>query len=158
MPEKEETSRAVKAPETRQDIYKRLLRSITMPNPHQTEKSKSSLKEFITIHMPQPTGKILLVRITANENALFQNNNAFSLAVNRTSKILLDRCGVCIVVLQSSSDVSINDEGLIEIGKTPTAIDASFDATSFSRCSNTLGNFITQITNEFWTKLKFLLI
>ena len=58
-PEKEKTSQEVKAPETREDIQKRVLRSITMLNPHQTEKSKSILKE-----------------------------------------------------LQSSSDVSINDEGL----------------------------------------------
>ena len=61
-----------KAPETRENIQKRVLRSITMLNPHQTEKSKSILKE-----------------------------------------------------LQSSSDVSINDEDLIEIDNTPTAIDAS---------------------------------
>ena len=53
---------------------------------------------FITIHMPQRTSKILPVRRTANGNALFQNNNAFSLAVNRTSKILLVRCGICIVM------------------------------------------------------------
>ena len=62
----------MKAPETREDIQKRVLRSITMLNPHQTEKSKSILEE-----------------------------------------------------LQSSADVSINDEGLIEIDNTPTAIDAS---------------------------------
>ena len=72
MPEKEKTSQEVKAPETREDIQNRVLRSITMLNPHQTEKSKSILKE-----------------------------------------------------LQSSSDLSINDEGLIEIDNTPTAIDAS---------------------------------
>ena len=71
-PEKGKTSEEKKAPETREDIQKRVLRSITMLNPHQTEKSKSILKE-----------------------------------------------------LQGSSDVSINDEGLIEINNTPTAIDAS---------------------------------
>ena len=68
----EKTSEEVKVPETRENIQKRVLRSTTMLNPHQTEKSKSILKE-----------------------------------------------------LQSSSDVSINDDGLIEIDKTPTACDAS---------------------------------
>ena len=66
------TSQEVEAPETREDIQKRVLRSITMLSPHQTEKSRSILKE-----------------------------------------------------LQSISDVSINDECLIEIDNTPTAIDAS---------------------------------
>ena len=52
----------------------------------------------ITIDMPQRTSKILLIRITANENALLFLNTAFSLAVNRTSKNLLIRCGICIVM------------------------------------------------------------
>ena len=71
-PEKETTSQEVKAPEKREDIQKRILRSITLLNPHQTEKSKSILKE-----------------------------------------------------LQSSADVSVNDEGVFEIDNTPTATDAS---------------------------------
>ena len=57
---------------TRENTQKRVLRSITMLNSHETEKSKSILKE-----------------------------------------------------LQSSFDVSINDDDLIEIDFTPTAIDAS---------------------------------
>ena len=71
-PEKEKTSEEVKAQETRENIQKRVLRSITRLNLRQTEKSKSVFKK-----------------------------------------------------LQSSSDVSINDEGLIEIDNIPAAIDAS---------------------------------
>ena len=71
-PEKDKTFEEKKAPETREDIQKTVLRSITMLNPNQTEKSKSILKE-----------------------------------------------------MRSSSDVSINDEGLIEINNTPITIDAS---------------------------------
>ena len=71
-PEKDKTPQEVKPTETREGIQKRVLRSITMLNPHQSEKSKSILKE-----------------------------------------------------LQSSDDVSINDEGVIEIDNIPTAIDAS---------------------------------
>ena len=71
-PEKEKTSDGKKAPETRKNIQKKVLRSITMLNTHQTETSESISKEF-----------------------------------------------------QSSSDVSINGEGLLEIDKTPTSIDAS---------------------------------
>ena len=44
-PEKEKTCQEVKAPETPEDIQKRVLRWITMLNPHQTEKSKSILKD-----------------------------------------------------------------------------------------------------------------
>ena len=71
-PEKEKTSDEVNAPESRENIRKKGLRSVTVLDPHQTEKSKFVLKE-----------------------------------------------------LQSNSDVSINDDGLIEIDNTPTAIDAS---------------------------------
>ena len=71
-PDKEKTSEEKKASENRKNIQKKLLRPITMLNPHQTETSKSILKE-----------------------------------------------------LQIISDVSINDEGLIEIDNTPTALDAS---------------------------------
>ena len=71
-PEKKKSSEENKSSETREDIQKKVLRSIKMLNPHQTEKSNSVLKE-----------------------------------------------------LQSSSEVSINDEGPSEIDKLPTAIDAS---------------------------------
>ena len=99
VPEKEKTSQELKAPETREDIQKRVLRSITMLNPHQTKNSKSILKE-----------------------------------------------------LQCSSDVSINDEGLIEIDNNPTAIDAS---NSLFTLQQPTKKFYHPDYKLFWTKLKF---
>ena len=90
-PEKEKTSQEAKAHETRENIQKRVLRSITRLNPHQTEKSKSVLKK-----------------------------------------------------LHSSSDVSINDEDLIEIDNIPAAIDAESMLMGFSipkRCISSKDDF-----------------
>lgn len=76
IPQKEEKEKEkpkeTKPNESTESIQKRVLRSITMLNPHQTIKSKSILEK-----------------------------------------------------LQSSPDVSINEEGVIEIDENPTAIDAS---------------------------------
>ena len=68
---KEETIEP-KSSEVNESVQKRILRSITMLNPHQTEKSKAILEK-----------------------------------------------------LQSNPEITINEEGVIEVGQTPTAIDAS---------------------------------